>query len=103
MIKVEKRGRPKKQKQIVTFDPNQVNLIRGNDLSFNDSLFVPFKTNTEMDLILSTDGGLMPGVSMMIAGGPGSGKSTLVMDMLSRFTQQGYKCLIVQGEMDQIL
>jgi len=102
MVKVEKRGRPKKQKQTVAFNPNQVNLIRGNDLSFNDSLFVPFKTNTEMDLILSTDGGLMPGVSMMIAGGPGSGKSTLVMDMLSRFTQQGYKCLIVQGEMDQI-
>lgn len=55
-----------------------------------------------MDLILSTEGGLMPGVSMMIAGGPGSGKSTLVLNMLSQFTQQGYKCLFIQGEMDEI-
>jgi DNA repair protein RadA/Sms len=95
-----KRGRPSKTTS--TFDPTSVQLFRGNDLSFNESLFIPLKTNTEIDLILSTDGGLMPGTSMMIAGGPGSGKSTLVMDMLSKFTMQGLKCLLVQGEMDQI-
>ena len=101
-VKVERRGRPKKQVVKAEFQPNNVELFRGNDLKFNESLFVPLKTNTEMDIILSTDGGLMPGTSMMIAGGPGSGKSTLVMDMLSKFTQQGLKCLLVQGEMDQI-
>jgi predicted ATP-dependent serine protease len=101
-VKVERRGRPKKQVVKTGFQPNIVELFRGNDLEFNESLFVPLKTNTEMDIILSTDGGLMPGTSMMIAGGPGSGKSTLVMDMLSKFTQQGLKCLLVQGEMDQI-
>ena len=101
-VKVERRGRPKKQVAKTEFQPNSVELFRGNDLKFNESLFVPLKTNTEMDVILSTDGGLMPGTSMMIAGGPGSGKSTLVMDMLSKFTQQGLKCLLVQGEMDQI-
>jgi len=101
-VKVERRGRPKKEQAIVEFDPNSVQLFRGNDLSFNESLFKPMKTGTEIDLILSTDGGLMPGISMMIAGGPGSGKSTLVLDMLSKFTMQGLKCLLVQGEMDQI-
>ena len=101
-VKVERRERPKKQVVKTGFQPNIVELFRGNDLEFNESLFVPLKTNTEMDIILSTDGGLMPGTSMMIAGGPGSGKSTLVMDMLSKFTQQGLKCLLVQGEMDQI-
>jgi DNA repair protein RadA/Sms len=102
VVKVERRGRPKSEfiSKVVTLD--QINLIRGNDLSFNDSLFTPFKTNTEMDLILSTEGGLMPGVSMMIAGGPGSGKSTLVLNMLANFTQQGFKCLLIQGEMDEI-
>ena len=99
---MERRGRPKKEQAIVEFDPNSVQLFRGNDLSFNESLFKPMKTGTEIDLILSTDGGLMPGISMMIAGGPGSGKSTLVLDMLSKFTMQGLKCLLVQGEMDQI-
>jgi predicted ATP-dependent serine protease len=101
-VKVERRGRPAKQKLVVEFDSTKVELFRGNDLSFNESLFIPLKTNTEVDLILSTEGGLMPGTSMMIAGGPGSGKSTLVMDMLSKFTMQGLKCLLVQGEMDQI-
>lgn len=101
-VKVERRGRPKKQVVKIEFQPNSVELFRGNDLKFNESLFIPLKTNTEMDVILSTEGGLMPGTSMMIAGGPGSGKSTLVMDMLSKFTQQGLKCLLVQGEMDQI-
>lgn len=101
-MKTERRGRPKKQIESISFDSTKVKLFRGNDLSFNESLFIPLKTNTELDTILSTDGGLMPGTSIMIAGGPGSGKSTLVMDMLAKFTIQGLKCLLVQGEMDQI-
>lgn len=100
--KVETRGRKPKQKNEVMFNPNDVKLFRGSDLSFSDSLFKPFKTNTELDIILSTEGGLMPGVSMMFAGGPGSGKTTIVLDMLSRFTQQGYKSLFISGEMDEI-
>ena len=98
------RGRPKKDatQTMSTFNPEEVKLIRGESLKFNEALFVPFKTGTEFDLILSTDGGLMPGTSMMIAGGPGSGKSTLVTDMLSKFTMQGLKCLLIQGEMDEI-
>jgi len=100
--KVETRGRKPKQKTEVMFNPNDVKLFRGSDLSFSDSLFKPFKTNTELDIILSTEGGLMPGVSMMFAGGPGSGKTTIVLDILSRFTQQGYKSLFISGEMDEI-
>ena len=68
--KVETRGRKAKQKTEVMFNPNDVKLFRGSDLSFSDSLFKPFKTNTELDIILSTDGGLMPGVSMMFCWGP---------------------------------
>jgi DNA repair protein RadA/Sms len=101
-IKVERRGRPKKQIEEINFNSESIKLFRGSDLQFNESLFIPLKTNTEIDIILSTEGGLMPGTSMMIAGGPGSGKSTLVMDMLSKFTMQGLKCLFIQGEMDQI-
>jgi DNA repair protein RadA/Sms len=101
-MKQERRGRPKKQAEETHFDPESIKLFRGNDLYFNESLFVPLKTNSEIDIILSTEGGLMPGTSMMIAGGPGSGKSTLVLDMLSKFTMQGLKCLLIQGEMDQI-
>ena len=98
----KRRGITKRNINVSTFDPNEVKLFRGSELHFNESLFQPLKTNTEIDVILSTEGGLMPGTSMMIAGGPGSGKSTIVMDMLSKFTIQGMKCLLIQGEMDQI-
>ena len=56
-IKMERRGRPKKQNEVVEFDSTSVQLFRGSELSFNESLFKPMKTNTEIDLILSTDGG----------------------------------------------
>jgi DNA repair protein RadA/Sms len=98
-----KRGRPSKQNTpTVKFDFNSVQLLRGSDLKFNNSLFEPMTTGTELDIILSTEGGIMPGTNMMLAGGPGSGKSTIVLDMLSKFTQQGLKVLFVSGEMDEI-
>lgn len=98
----KRRGRPNKQYVPTEFDYSSIKLYRGSDLSFNDSLFQPIKTNREIDVILSTDGGLMPGTNLVLAGGPGSGKSTIALDMLADFTKQGYKCLFVSGEMDEI-
>jgi DNA repair protein RadA/Sms len=100
--KAETRGRKPKQQVDVVFNPDDIKLFRGSELSFNDSLFKPFKTNSELDIILSTDGGLMPGTNIIIAGGPGSGKTTVVLDMMSKYTQQGLKCLYVSAEMDEI-
>jgi predicted ATP-dependent serine protease len=101
-LKVETRGRKRKVTQSKGFNSNNIKLVRGNQLIFKDELFHPLKTSTEVDQILSTEGGLMPATNMIFTGGPGSGKSTLVLDMLSSFTLQGYKCLFVSGEMDEI-
>ena len=101
-VKKKGRGRPKKVVDVVKFDLSKVELLRGTDLNFSDSLFIPFKTNCEIDLILSTEGGLMPGTNIVLVGGPGSGKSTVALDLLSSLTQQGSKCLFVSGEMDKI-
>jgi DNA repair protein RadA/Sms len=98
----KRKGRPSNQKPAVTFTPNSVKLFRGHDLNFSESLFKPMTTGTELDVIFSTDGGLMPGTNMMLAGGPGSGKSTIVLDVLSKLTQQDLKVLFVSGEMDEI-
>jgi DNA repair protein RadA/Sms len=101
-IKIVKRGRPSKTPIHQIFNPSSIKLVRGYELSFNESLFKPMKTNREIDVILSTEGGLMPGTNMMLAGGPGSGKSTIALDMLADYTRQGLKCLFVSGEMDEI-
>lgn len=100
--KIETRGRKKKLIPASNFNPEDIKLFRGSDLNFNNSLFKPMCTNTELDVILSTEGGIMPGTNMMLAGGPGSGKSTIVLDMLSNFTKQGLKVLFISGEMDEI-
>ena len=102
MQKVVKRGRPAKQNLVVEFDSKSVKLFRGSELSFSEELFKPMVTGTELDVIFSTEGGLMPGTNMMLAGGPGSGKSTIVLDILSKLTLQGLKVLFVSGEMDEI-
>jgi len=101
-IQIVKRGRPAKVSQAVEFNPTDIKLFRGSDLSFSEDLFKPHKTNREIDIILSTEGGLMPGTNMVLVGGPGSGKSTVALDMLADFTRQGLKCLFVSGEMDEI-
>ncbi len=44
----------------------------------------------------------MPATSMMIFGGPGSGKTTLTLEMLSSYEEQGLKCLYICGEMNRI-
>jgi len=102
MNKQVKRGRPRKTNPVVEFNSNSVKLFRGNELNFSEDLFKPMPTGTELDVIFSTEGGLMPGTNMMLAGGPGSGKSTIVLDVLSKLTQQGLKVLFVSGEMDEI-
>ncbi len=104
-LTIEKRGkgRPKKnQAEAVVFDPKEVKIVTGGELKFADSLFQPMKTDTVFDTILSTNGGLMPATNMIICGGPGSGKSTIVLDALSRLAKKGKKVLFVSGEMDEI-
>jgi len=105
-LKIKKRrGRPaikKAQAAAPAFNPSSVTLLRGADLSFDTSLFDPMSINMHLDSILSTDGGLMPATSMVICGGPGSGKSTVALDMLAQLTKASKKCLFISGEMDEI-
>ena len=81
------KGRPKKiqaSTPAVEFDPKSIQIFKGSELTFNDSVFKPMRTGTLMDELLSADKGLMPAVNMIICGGPGTGKSTVVLDMLAR-------------------
>ena len=98
----QKAKRLAQQQAAATFNADDIKTYTGYDLMFDERLFIPMKTLKEIDTIMSTEGGIMPATAMMLAGGPGSGKTTITLDMLSSLTKQGYRCLFVSGEMDQI-
>jgi DNA repair protein RadA/Sms len=50
----------------------------------------------ELDRVLG--GGIVPGAVLLVAGEPGVGKSTLLLDVASRAAQQGRRVLYVTGE-----
>lgn len=52
--------------------------------------------NNEIDLVLG--GGVVPGMAVLIAGEPGIGKSTLLLELSDKFLKSGGEVLYVAGE-----
>jgi len=83
--------------------PVNISLVRLDDLNIDDSLFVPMKTNTVADKLLSTDEGFMPGTNLMAAGAPGVGKTTVLLEMLYLVQKfQDKKVLFISAEMNRL-
>ena len=101
---MKKRGRPSKASQVelCDFNTNSIKLIKMQDLTFDDSLFIPIKTKTLIDSVLSTEGVIFPGTNTIVIGDPGVGKSTVLLDWIADFQKQGKKVLFVSGEMNEI-
>lgn len=74
------------------------------DISFSKSLFENFETNTALDSLLCSYSGLPKGVNYMIIGDPGSGKTTVVLDLLANLMQayQGLRVLFISAEMNEV-
>ena len=79
-----------------------VQLKEMRNIKFNDDLFVPMKTKTIVDSILSTEGGVFPGTNTVVIGDPGVGKSTVLLDWLANLGASGKKVLFISGEMNEI-
>ena len=79
-----------------------LNLVKMQDVKFNDDLFIPVKTKTIVDSLLSSEGGLFPGTNTVVIGDPGVGKSTVLLDWLANMQAQGKKVLFISGEMNDI-
>ena len=77
-------------------------LVKMKDVKFNDDLFIPMKTKTIVDSVLSTEGGLFPGTNTVVIGDPGVGKSTVLLDWIANLQDQGKKVLFISGEMNDI-
>ena len=80
----------------------KLNLVKMNDVTFNDDLFIPIKTKTIVDSVLSTEGGVFPGTNTVVIGDPGVGKSTVLLDWVCNMQTQGKKVLFISGEMNDI-
>jgi DNA repair protein RadA/Sms len=96
------RGRPTKVKQINSNFNVELNLVKMQDVKFNDDLFIPMKTKSIVDSLLSSEGGLFPGTNTVVIGDPGVGKSTVLLDWLANMQAQGKKVLFISGEMNDI-
>ena len=96
------RGRPTKVKQINSNFNVELNLVKMQDVTFNDDLFIPVKTKTIVDSLLSSEGGLFPGTNTVVIGDPGVGKSTVLLDWIANIQDQGKKVLFISGEMNDI-
>ena len=80
----------------------KLNLVKMKDVTFNDDLFIPMKTKTIVDSVLSTEGGVFPGTNTVVIGDPGVGKSTVLLDWVCNMQTQGKKVLFISGEMNDI-
>ena len=99
-----KRGRPRKNQVIGNVEVKRwkPELVKMNDIKFDDNLFVPMKTGKKIDSLLSGEGGLMKGTNFAFIGDPGVGKSTVMLDILADLQAKGQKCLFISGEMTSI-
>ena len=79
-----------------------IKLKKMKDIKFNKDLFVPMKTKTIIDSILSTEGGVFPGTNTIVIGDPGVGKSTVLLDWIANLNASGKKVLFISGEMNEI-
>lgn len=87
-ISVSKTGKSSAGKALESFKPNQI--------AKKDNFLARLKTNvSDVDDVLG--GGIVPGSIVLIAGEPGIGKSTLLLDVAARLSKQS-KVLYVSGE-----
>ena len=80
----------------------EMKLVKMDDVKFNDDLFIPIKSKTIVDSILSTEGVVFPGTNTVVIGDPGVGKSTVLLDLLAQYNKDGKKVLFISGEMNEI-
>lgn len=82
--------------------PVEINLEKLDDLDIDDSLFESMATDTIFDKFCSSEGGIQKGTNVMTVGAPGIGKTTVLLELLSKLHQTGKRVLFISAEMNQI-
>lgn len=78
-----------------------INLFSLKKYNPDPKLFIPMKTKKPIDLMMSLTGGFMPGTTIMLDGGPGTGKTTTGTDSLVSIQRNNskIKSLYLNSEM----
>ena len=79
-------------------DLEQTDFISVEDISIPDEFYRRFKCDNEFIDTLFGGNGFLPGSSFTLAGGPGSGKSTFLLQICNMLAHKGKNVAYISGE-----
>lgn len=101
---MKKRGRPPKEKikntpVHIQIDFNQITKLK--DISIDLRMFDQMRSGLTLDNLISHEGGIPSATNLMLFGDPGTGKTTLLLDLMAsiQLVNSDRKCLFISGEM----
>jgi len=94
----------KKQETIKDLSKMNLQTKRLRDVQFDESLFIPLKSNTPIDYCFSQEGGTMPGTNYILIGDPGIGKSSVSIEYAARvqIVNPTKRVLFISAEMTEL-
>jgi predicted ATP-dependent serine protease len=100
----KRRGRPRKQQNIKAI-PSLIDfkdITTLGNLNIDKRMLESMPTNINVvDEFLSHEQGIPCASNIMAIGDPGVGKTTVLLDILSKIEKTGRKCLFISGEMGE--
>jgi len=80
----------------------KIALTKLDDLNIDASLFIPMRTQSVFDKFASNSNGIEKGTNILLAGAPGSGKTSVGCELISSIHEQGKKVLFISAEMNKV-
>jgi predicted ATP-dependent serine protease len=104
LIPMENSNPSKPNQPSAIKEPRKIELVKIDDVHYDDRIFQSMRTGKPIDYMFSTEGGIYPATNYMVIGDPGIGKSTQTLDLLAKIVKNEphRKVLFISGEMNQI-
>lgn len=100
-INISRKTREVVKEKVKDLKTMNLKTVKLKDIEFDDSLFVPIKSETAVDYCFSTEGGIMPATNYIVIGDPGIGKSSMAIQYAADIQEQNKdkRILFVSAEM----